>query len=586
MSDLRNRITEKIFNADPAIDLTCDDSAIIVFLGDAANKNLKKHMDACLQSALNKQLKDGRITEVLILTQEDFLRLNQKIKSAISSMKFAVGTTNRLFISFVTVMDDEIYQNSHFDLDISGLEEIKEDLFFGIGMVFEYTFYGLFLPKISQQCRLNARQTIVEFLSSNQDVPKKVYHHVCHDYYRSAKAISFVILTTLIDKLHLHGVAYSSVDNENYSWNTFEFFEQNLPANLICQAVFKLLDKQGDPNYVEDLSADIVKHLSDTLEAIGRDLASIVDSREINYVPILMFKSQYKLSFFQKIFKTLFRKNYDTTIYVKSYDDDSSIVSNLIAQQAAVCDAYIKEKVTDAYKTNFIAEIFSMYTTWKGVEGFLSIDTAFAQVIETLEYKRDNRINEALSEDAEYLSEYHKMFCNKKIQIARLLNSYCRENMEVLYKTYQKTWSDMRVETNNYLSTMAKFDSEKIIVDNLMKDKSAHLTCSYDDILNEIHMKDILQNIGDGILLDVLKNYFPQVKEAGKLAYTYGNLLIYPSHCTYTLYLDKPLNHKIDDLEVCSDDYWFRNSEISILMTTINKSSDCTLLYSKKGNVL
>ena len=126
MSELRLKIRNKIYTSGKYIVDTKNNNSygVVVYLGNLASENFKEYIDSFLKDTLRCQIAEDRITIVQV-DSESIGKLSDVLCDAVKNINFSSMVKNELHISFVTVMDDELYACTP-KIDISLIEGLKK----------------------------------------------------------------------------------------------------------------------------------------------------------------------------------------------------------------------------------------------------------------------------------------------------------------------------------------------------------------------------------------------------------------------------------------------------------------------------
>lgn len=587
MSELRLKIRNKIYTSNNHIvDTKNNNNAIIVFLGSRASENLKTYIKDFIKDTLNSQISNDKITYVDIDSNERDL-MPEKIKNAIESITFNSAAKNKLLISFVTVMDDDLY-NSELKIDIESVNKMKSSILGGFSVEFFFDFYGIFLSAADFKNRQNAKKTIINFLNEDNGgkINKRIYHQSCpgNDYYRSAKSISFMILLNLIQKLDQHTVINGVTEGGKYTWTTFFLSEKNLAALVIYEIIRKLLDNQLNGSNENASIEDIKQSISVELKKKTYDIKKLVPKEDFNYIPIPAKKVELSPGLLERI-RNIFRKNKQYPTEWKNDWNGSDIqIHDLLSGQEEAIDEYISQTINDDYIDVFFIRLIKMCTCMKSITDNSNnslIVRSLESVREELEaQKKQTTVNTGKQQDV-YNSDYTKLIIDKQIFMLQKMLEYYQQNVNRYIETLQELWNKMNVEVCSLISEFAAFENHFKVSEDLVSDKSIKLMSSYDEILQEIDISKILTSISDNtdIYSNTLKSYFSKIKENCEIVQKFGNTTIAPQPHDIKYYLFSGDEVQCpDELDISVDEYWFRKYEIAILFTAKNNIDECTKL--------
>ncbi len=578
MGDLRLKIRNKIYTAgNHIVDIKNNNNAIVVFLGKMSYDVLKPYIDNFMEDTLKSQISANKITFVQI-DKDGMEDMPQKLAQAVKNIEFNPIMKNELFVSFVTIMDDDIYETEH-NIDVSAIEELKTSALGGYAVEIFYDFYGLFTSSAKYLNRLNAKKTILNFLKDENGgsyIRKRIYHQACpgNDYYRSAKSITFMLLVNLIEKINQHTVANSVVEGENYTWTTFAFFEKNLASLVIYEMINKLLENQVKE--IETVSLEAISQtVKDVLAKEEKEIKRLASINDINYIPVLVRKIERQLSFSEKALN-LVKKDKISPIELRKENEEASI-NDLLNQQKKIMDNYVEENITDSFIDRLILSLIKQCTVMSSVNSNQN---------DALIYKSLSMIkNELLIKDkngsyeADYYERRYKEMLNEaKAKIIEKIITYYNENINRYVEQVQNHWNQMNMEVNMMINDFATFQNYFDGISDLISNKAINLLCSYDDILEKINVQSVIQaiNKNSDIYSNILSSYYDNVEVAGDIAQKFGNRNIVPDIENISYYLFSASQVACPGkLKIVQDDYWFREHEIAILFTAKNKISDC-----------
>lgn len=587
MSELRLKIRNKIYTSgNHIIDTRNNNNAIIVFLGKMSSDTLKPYVDNFLKDTLKSQIPEKKLCYVVV-DGDSTEKLPQKIAEAIGKVEFNPTMKNELYISFVTLMDDDIYAKEQ-KIDVGAIEELKVSALGGFSVEFFYDFYGIFTSTAKYDNRLSARKTIVDFLSNENggiNIIKRVYHQACpgNDYYRSSKSVTFMILANLIGKLESHLLADCKVEGDSYTWTTFALFEKNLASLVIYEMVNKLLENQirGTENVSLETMISAVTTEMSKLEA---ELKKISAAADINYIPVVVRKTERKLSAMEKA-KNMFSKEKISTVEYRKMDEDIS-VNDLLEQQKIALGAYIEKAITEEYMDKFVKKLINMCAVMTSINN----SSNEALVLKSMEaYKKEieanmSKVNAPLeiSDSSDYyIPKYNNLISSFKVSVLEMIIEYFKNHVDEYVKNIQEHWNGMNMEVSAMINDFAAFHSHFEGIGELLSDKIIPLMSTYDDILEKIDVQSVVNAIDRNteIYSKILESYYDNVQAAGDIAKRFGNRNIVPDidNTRFTLFSNKTVNCP-NTLKSVVDEYWFRDHEIAILFTAKNNITDCNNL--------
>lgn len=578
MGDLRLKVRNKIYTSgNHIVDTKNNNNSIIVFIGKMSSETLKPYFDNFLEDTLKSQIPSNKIS--FVETDESNIKeLPEKLERAVKKIEFNPIMKNELYISFVTVMDDDIYESEH-TIDISAIEELKVSALGGYAVDIFYDLYGIFVSTAKYSNRENARKTIVNFLNKDNggvNIRKRIYHQACpgDDYYRSAKSITFMVLVNLIGKINQHTVLDSTAKGNNYTWTTFALFEKNLASLVIYEMINKLLENQvkGTEIVSPETISQKIREKIDQEEAKMKKLASVND---FNFIPIVVRKSERKLSLIEKILN-IFRKEKISPIELRKESEEGGL-NDLLTQQEIIINKYIDEVITEEYIDTLIIELINLCT----VMGSINNNQNEALIYHSLSSVKNDLLvkdkNGSYQTDY-YVGKYNEILAKAEVSILDKIIEYFTNNINSYVEKVQNYWNEMNMEVNNMINDFAAFQSYFEGISDLISDKAINLLCTYDDILEKIDVQSVIKAINKNseIYSNILSSYYDNVQAAGDIAQKFGNRNIVPNleNIAYYLfsasYVDCP-----GQLKIVNDDYWFRDHEIAILFTAKNNMSDC-----------
>lgn len=578
MGDLRLKVRNKIYTSgNHIVDTNNNNNAIIVFLGNMSSERLKPYIDNFLEDTLKSQIPGNKISFVQV-DKDSINNLPKEIEQAVKKIEFNPITRNELYISFVTIMDDDIYESEQ-KIDISAVEELKVSVLGGYAVEFFYDFYGIFVSEARYSKRENARKTIVEFLNKDNggiNVRKRIYHQACpgEDYYRSAKSITFMVLVNLIGKINQHTVIDSTAEGGSYTWTTFALFEKNLASLVIYEMINKLLENQIKGT--ETVSPETIgQEIKDVLAKEEGKIKKLASANDINYIPVLVRKSERRLTIIEKILN-LFRKEKITPIELRKENEEGSI-KDLLVQQERTVKQYIDENITEEFMDDLILKLIKKCTVMESINN----NQNEALIYHSLSSVKNDLLikdrNNSYQSDY-YAAEYNEILTNAKADILDKIISYFADNVNRYVEEVQHHWNEMNMEVNNMINDFAAFQTYFEGIGDLISDKSINLLCTYDDILEKIDVQSVIKAINRNteIYFNILTSYYDNVQAAGDIAQKFGNRNIVPNleNISYCLFSASEVACP-GKLNLVNDDYWFRDHEIAILFTAKNNMSDC-----------
>ena len=584
MSDLRLKIRNKIYTSgNHIIDTKNNNNCLIVFIGEKTCEELKSYVDDFLKNTLKSQIPDNKITYVMA-NKENIDDLPELIARAVKTISFNPTMSNELFISFVTLMDDDIHNTEH-KIELNVIEELKTSTLGGYSVDFNYDFYGIFTSVAKYENRLNAKKTILHFLKKENgglNARKRIYHQSCpgDDFYRSAKSVTFMILISLINKLDHHLVADSIAEGESYTWTTFALFEKNLASLVIYEMINKLLNNQRSG--AEMVSNESLIHIiHDELLAVEGEFKKIASVSDIEYLPVIIKRTERKLTAVEKA-KNLFSSEKISPVSYRKSDEDVS-VNSLLEQQKKALVQYIEEHISEAYIDNLVLKLIKQCTIMNSINNS-SNEALILSSLESCKRELDANKNigngpmEILSSADYYIPKYNKMILTLKSEILDRIIEYFRTNINYYVEKVQNHWNEMNIEVSNMINDFATFQNYFDGINDLISDKYLTLLSEYDDILKKIDISSVIKAIDKDshIYSNILSSYYDNVKVAGDIARKFGNRNITPdiNNMIYCLFSNSMVECP-GNLKLIADDYWFREHEISILFTAKNNINDC-----------
>jgi len=587
MSDLRLKVRNKIYTSgNHIVDTKNNNNEIVVFLGEMSSENLKPYVDNFFKDTLKSQIPGSKIIYVTV-EKEKMQELPQIISAAVKKISFNPTMNNELYISFVTFMDDDIFEQEQ-KIDVNVIEEIKVSALGGYAVEIFYDFYGIFASDAKYENRLNARKTIVNFLDEKNggiNIIKRVYHQACpgNDFYRTAKSITFMILTSLINKLEPHVVLNSRVSGNDYTWTTFSLFEKNLAALVIYEMINKLLENQV--NGVETFPFEaMLQTVIDEVSDIEDKMKKIASANDINFIPITVHRVERNLTFAEMARNAFSRQKIRPVDYRLENEEQS--VLDLLSQQSRALKAFIDENITESYIDGFILKLINKCTFM----GSINNSRNEAMILKSLESVRSDIVANASSGYASYevnssadyyYPKYNKLLSDIKINILDRIIEHFKNNVSEYVERVQKHWNEMNMEVSGMINDFATFHDYFEGIGDLITDKTVPLMCSFDDMLEKIDVRSVIATIDRNteIFSNVLASYYDNVQAAGDIVRRFGNRNIVPNYenISYCLYSNKPVACP-GRLKSVVDEYWFKEHEIAILFTAKNNITDCNNL--------
>lgn len=578
MGDLRLKVRNKIYTSgNHIVDTNNNNNAIVVFIGKMSSETLKPYIDNFLEDTLKSQIPSNKISFVQI-DENSINDLPKKLGQAVKNIEFNPIMRNELYISFVTIMDDDIYSSEH-NIDVSAIEELKVSTLGGYAVEIFYDFYGVFVSTAKYSNRENARNTIVKFLNKDNggvNIRKRIYHQACpgDDYYRSAKSITFMVLVNLIGKINQHTVIDSTVEGNSYTWTTFALFEKNLASLVIYEMINKLLENQVKGTELvspETISQKIKDALSQE-EAKMKKLASVGDS---NYIPVIVRKTERKLTLIEKILN-IFKKEKISPIELRKENEEGSI-KDLLVQQEMIIKQYIDENITEEFMDSMILELINLCTVMGSINNNQNEALIYHSLISVKNELLIKDKNSSYQADY-YVGKYNEILAKAEADILDKIIAYFTSNVNRYVENVQNHWNEMNMEVKNLINDFAAFQSHFEGISDLISDKAINLLCSYDDILEKIDVQSVIKAINKNteIYSNILSSYYDNVQAAGDIAQKFGNRNIVPNLENIAYYLFSASEVACPGkLKLVNDDYWFRDHEIAILFTAKNNMSDC-----------
>lgn len=574
MDDLRLKVRNKIYTSgNHIVNTTNNNHAVIVFIGSEASEKLKEYIDNFFGDMLKSQIPRDKLS-FLEVGENEMDDLPEKMKQTVEKIDFNQNVVNELYISFVTVMDDDIYKVER-KIDVSAIEKLKESALGGFSVEIYYDFYGMFLSSARSDNRQNARKTILNFLDEKNggvNVRKRIYHQACagKDYYRCAKSVTFMILINLIKKLDAHNVVNSTAQGEDYTWTTFALYEKNLVSLVVYEMINKLLQNQlkGSETVAKQAICQRIRDISAEQET---EMKKLISAGDINYIPIMVRKVERRLTTSEKL-KNIFRPGQVSTVELRKENEERS-VKDLLEKQKEAVDGYVEENITEKFADEVITDLIRQCTFMESVNnnGNRGLISDCLNDVKK-EYSPEN----APRQNEYYPDEYNKILYGAQEKLWDTVIEYFEENKKNYVEKVQKHWNEMNAEVSERTKDFAAFQNHFNGMGAL--DKNVNLMCTYDDILEMIDVQNVIAEVNENrnIYANVLKSYFPGVITAGDIAKRFGNCNINPElgdivYCLFSAAdVECPQNMK---LVVDSD--WFREHEITILFTAKNSMDDC-----------
>lgn len=583
MSDLRLRIRNKIYTSgNHIVDTRNNNNSIIVMLGEMSSEKMGDYISEFLKDTLKSQIPESKIS-LINIGKDELSQLPQRVSDAVKAIDFNPMMKNELYISFVTLMDDELYESVP-NIDISAIEEIKVNVLGGYSIEVFYDFYAIFDSQANYERRQNARKAILGFLDKDNGglvAQKRVFHQACPggDYYRTSKSITFMILVILTGKIDRHSViggVEQKTQDDNYTWTTFALFEKNLASLVIYEMINKLLENQL--NGVETVSLEtILQRLKSFLQKHELQLKKLASPADKDYLPIAVRKRKRELTLAEKAANVFKKDKIDPIEYIQ--EDSTSSINDLIAQQSNIFDSYIADNITDQVADEIIMELIKLCTVMSSINNSQNEALVLRSL---LECKKE--LSVAVVSNDYYERKYNEILLKAKSDILDKIIKYFETHVNSYVEKVQKHWNSMNMEVNAMINDFAAFQDYFEGISDLVSDKSVNLLCSYDDILEKIDVHSVIKAINQNseIFSNVLRSYYDNVQSAGEIAQRFGNRPIAPdtANLYYYLFSSNPVICP-EGLRVVTDDYWFREHEIAILFTAKNNISDCNNLPFK-----
>ena len=570
MGDLRLKVRNKIYtytSGSGMIDTSCNSNAIVVFLGKTTAGVLRNQTEDFLKDTLRAQLPDEKITCVEI-AREQMQYLPQILCETIKGVRLNPAIKNQLYISFVTLMDDDFHSTAY-NIDVTVIEKMKQLTLGGFLVEITYDFYGLFASVANFEHRKNAKQTIINFLNTDNGgihLRKRIFHQACqgNDYYRVAKSLAFMILANLIGKLENHRVSDNRTDGIKYDWNTFMLYEKNLVALVVYEMINKLLKNQLN-EFEAVPQSDIEAIIDSELDKMENALRRIVSPEDHNYIPIILSRRETVQG------KWLNKK---TLVEFREEGAEHS-VNMLLEQQRELAWNYVKEVVTVEYLRNFVDR---MVRACSSVNSIYNKDGALIMSsLKRAKFEMENKIG-AAQHASYYNDRYNTMITELKLAVINKVIEFYEQNVEVVSKRISYYWNQLHAEVNALINSFVQFQEHFDGLSSLVDSKNIKLMSTAEDVLDTIDIQSVVRTIAQdkSMYARVLKSYFDTVKNAGDIAIRYGSCNITPeiNNVAYTLFAATDVQCP-DALTPVVDDYWFMEHEIAILLTVKNRPADC-----------
>ncbi len=576
MSDLRLKVRKKIYTSVSGIeDTNKNNNAIVVFLGKKSDEKLKSYIDEFLSDTLKKRISSNKISFVQI-DESNISDLPEILAQTVEKISFNPHLVNKLFISFVTLMDDDFY-NEVQDIDISEIEEIKSNSLGGYSIQLFYDFYGIFTSSANHHNRMNARKTIINFLDTDKVITKsgrRVFHQACpgKDYYRTAKSITFMLLGILIEKIDTHTISSGVLDGDCYTWTTFSLFQKNIASLVVYEMVNKLLANQMYGNEV--VSPEVIKlKIKEILSAEENEIKKFACVDDIKYIPFIVQSVETGS-------KGFFRRTQNPPAYQPVFGSIENSTADLLRQQYHAVGKYMNQHFTEDYCKKIITKLIKMCTVIGSVNNKQNaglIQGCLVAVKNELAVSNGNYANQT----DEFKKEYYKMLLKAQINILERLIHCFEENVDFYVNDVQRIWNQMNLEVNGLINDFAAFHQHFDGLGELTRNKTINLMCDYDELLNKIDIQSVMNAINSDskIYSNVLASYYNNIKAAGEIVQSFGERPIAPDiDCTsYCLFTAEDVICP-EGLKIVNDDYWFREYEMAILFTARNKLADCNHL--------
>ena len=216
--------------------------AIIVYLGQSTEKELRGYMDDAFKSMLCREplIQEMTITSPEEVEADAFMQvLMQKLKWFADQGGLVSGNATNIQLSFAALMDDPLLSDPAF---AERLPEFR-DAIDNIELLGKYTlgdvaFYGMFdQRKTKRKVDYTAAISFVnQGSSANANVWNRIYHMhrdlIADSYEHECRTAAVQILH---DALFIPGPGQPvTKDPENYKWNQLGLDEMKLPEQLIC----------------------------------------------------------------------------------------------------------------------------------------------------------------------------------------------------------------------------------------------------------------------------------------------------------------------------------------------------------------
>ncbi len=572
MSELRMKVREKIYSATAAMDTSSNNNAVIVFLGKLSSEKFKEYTKKFTSDLLNHRIAEERFTFVEVDSGSD--NIAEKVYEAVKGIKnLSQQNMNKIFISFVTIMEDDFYANEK-KIDLGRLDQVRENLFLGYPVTLHYDFYGIFTAGTAFENRNNARNMIVDFLEQSAIWVKNIYHCVCagEDYYRCAKSVSFLILLNLAEKLDVNDLAKCSVEGNDYTWTTFFLFEKNLISLVVYELVGMLLER--NTTGPEEITVETLRSvIFEEIAAKGKKLEAAVPASDVLYIPIRVRRKERELSFIEKI-RSRFVEIKDRDIYLPI--DEGADTMQLLEYQKKALDEAMEKELSEKFMDELFEKLIRMCKAIESVD----LTDGKSLIVDALDVCRSSLESEKTSARTTltdyYAIKHYEMVADAKIALVDTLKKYYVANAERYVRGIVQDLDAKNAEVSALIRDFATLGAHFAKKDMLIYGKSTPLLCSYDTILNEIEIEKVIDEINNdsNIFGNVLKSYFPSVLTAAAHIKTFGGLNINPQSDILRLYVSGAVATP-PNLQMTTDNYWFRTNEIAILYTARNRLEDC-----------
>lgn len=578
MSALKEIVQRKLYQEYGGEDLFVTNQSILVYLGNEVKTNFRKSINDGIKNTLKQNISESKIVEIYVNTQEELI---PTIEAKLKTMKMDMDSHNRIAISFITVMDDGIYEESKVAIDINGIQRVKEKILGGYSVSFIYDFYGIFVSPANNKRRGNARKTIVEFLNCKEittSSEKRVFHQSCpgEEYERTGKAISFVVLANMIDKLAAHTTIYSEVEGEEYSWNTLAFYEQNMQAIVIYKLIYDLLERQNE-SYEKMTQLEIAGEIEKEINEIITSLAKKVPKDIKDYMPCEVIKKTKKQS---KARLLIFKRDEEISYYEKK--DEGEFIRMILERQKKEIEEYLQAHLTKEMMTDAIEKLISQCTSLSSIDPQRGIIGKGLRAAKE-EYKDQMASGKREVGDMyfDYDKTYEQLLKEAKYEIiSRIENDYSNRANEFQINV-RKNWNEKRIDIEPLLRGITIEGNYQNVVNRLIENKYIFLLSEYREMLKIIEVNSIIGrgNNQENIFPEILANFFRRVQNAGDIVCSFGGcpLSPNPTDISYHLYSYESVSCP-DKLEMTVDSKWFREHAISILLTVKNQKTECRKL--------